>query len=218
MDNRFLVTATRVIFVDDATAEELNAAKLAHPGKTIVRAATLYIAPSGLASHQTESHKELQDRVRKLERTVSMLVEAANDINKPTKTTVETVTETVKPVSPIAAKIAAKHNAKVKAEPKPAPVIKEEPQPAAASARIVDKYSGYDKDELLRRVKLRGGNAKRIMGDLHARARTNALRDWLRANPPKPKADKVTKPSGKKAPKAILSTVRKNVSKRRAAH
>jgi hypothetical protein len=224
MNNRFLVTATRVIFVDDATPEELNAAKNDHPGKTIVRASTLYIAPNGLASHQTDALKETQDRVRKLERTVAMLVEAAKDIKPQAKvadvTETETVTETPKPVSPIAEKIAAKHNAQVQAEPKP---VNKTPEPASTAPRARDKYDDYDKEELLRRVKLRGGNAKRIMGDLHARARTNALRDWLRVNPPKPKATTAAKPQAKASAKTVaagskLAKLRARNKTRRTAH
>lgn len=53
----------------------------------------------------------------------------------------------------------------------------------ASTIKIVDKYTEMDAEKLQRLVIGRGGNPIKIMTGFHARGRTNALRNWLRANP-----------------------------------
>lgn len=89
------------------------------------------------------------------------------------------------------------------------------PQVVATNAeRTADKYDAMEKDELLRRIAKRGGNAEKIMAGYHARARTIALRVWLRKNPPKTALKAPT--AAKRPAKATVAAKIKKVARRTA--
>lgn len=203
-NSNMIVTENRVIFGDDATAEQLKAVYDKYPNKTICRAKDLKMHEA-----DTKSASQLEQRVARLEklidqqdRVIKTLMAAAQ--TQP-KTPVVKAVDTTEPETPTPVKV-------IKTEqPQPQKVQTEKPK-ASDPAPVVetstnrgeDKYSAMEKDELIRRVNKRGGNPGKIMAPFHARARTNALRDWLRANPPvKANTGKVSKiQSGKKVPTA----------------
>jgi hypothetical protein len=207
-----IVTGERVILSDDATKEELEAMRAEHPGKSIMRASSLALKAGITDDPKLASRvSELTTRVNKLERLVEQLLRGASTVNNSSnKTLAEKIAqrhnEEVKaqaqtteeptpepetdneeteertswePTWPDETETAAAPatNSPKKAEKKAEPVTN--------SSSKSDKYDIMDKEELLRRVKLRGGNAKKIMAPFHARARTIALRNWLRTNPSK---------------------------------
>lgn len=213
-----VVTETRVIVSDEATKEQLAAIAAKHPGKSVIRAASM---KPGFVPEDNKSASQIADlksRVNKLETLVQELLAAKN---------VRTVVMTEAPAAPVVVNAVSGEIT----EPEGDATIEETrafmangfKEPKVAKAPKVsnqepanetgDKYDVMDKERLIRLVTKRGGNPAKIMAPFHARARTIALRVWLRKNPAKKPAAPVA--AAKKPAKAnIAAKVRRAVARR----
>lgn len=231
-----LVTENRVIVANTATKEELQALSAKHPDKSVVREGSLKLFP-GVDDAAARINAQLASqaaRISTLEKMVANLMaeRAAQTIRTQETAAVEKEPDTVtisektvtesdmrKATSPLAEKIAARHNASVSTQPKK-PAAVQAPAPVTNSERKRDKYDDMEKEELMKRCIKRGGNPAKIMRPFHARARTIALRDWLRKNPPQKQGVATTSAKTGKRPaaSALAKGLRRKSASRRAAH
>ena len=176
MTTQAIVTDTRVIMPDTATAAEMRAAGDANPGKSVFKASSL---KPGFAVEDSKELAAVKARVATLEAQMRQLLAAQKA--QPVRAAVLSE-EAPAPVT--------KPEPKVEVAPAPAPKAVTKPAPApkkAEAAKPAPKAEAKPKrmlselpiDELKAKVIKLGGNPDRILKDKHARARTKALVAWI---------------------------------------